>query len=469
MWFETHSLTSCSADIISTYPLQIALMALNAPADMIIASEMPATRPAAPTEIADDVLEEAVEASRYPSDGEDPYEPQPKMFMQTEIQKARRKRKLEVRKVARTLRGWRKAFGDAKVDNIPRQRLKQTQRPSPIDRLPSELILKLMQHTHVLSLRHLANTCMVHRSIFNANGIAVMRGIEIEQFLEWKWLFGYSQHRTPAQSQHLKSGFIAEFSCNPCDCRWKNDKKVIQALQVIDDNKFTGLMNVMFLQEIQNRLDSDIRATESYMAEKMATKIARRTAMCLRTLSFRIPSILEAGEDDVRFTFVPTIVTREQRWEARSQLIIDQPASIQAEIRFILQTLINDLYHRVRKVVMKWTLDHYSTPGNHREPQEVKRWMSNVLTGYILKEVIPRWYRVPECCLPTSGSSGFYWERVFFSLADQMSRFLRAYGQRPMDGIQEVSGGLEFGRQIGLDVDGLLEGTRVGEYVDSWE
>ena len=443
-------------------------MALNAPGNMIIASEMPDTRPAAPMEIADDIFKEALEASQYPSDGEDPYGPQPKIFMQTELQKAQRKRKLEVRKVARTLRGMRKTYGDAKVDNIPRrlQRSKQTPRPSPFDRLPSELILKLMQHTHVLSLGHLVKSCKINKSIFDANENAVMRGVEIEQFLEWKWLFGDSKHRTPAQSQHLKSGFIDGFSQNPCDPRWKYDKRVIQALQRIDDNKFTGLMNVMFLQEIQDRLDNDITVMESYMAEKMATKITRRTAMCLRTLSFRIPSIPEAGEDDVRSTFVPSIVTREQRWEARSQLIIEQPASIQAEIRFILQTLIDDLYHKVQMVLMKWTLDHYRTPGTHRQPQEVKRWMSNVLTGYILKEVIPRWYRVAKCCLSTSG---FYWEHVFFSLPTQMLRFLRAYGQRPMDGIREVSSGLEFGKKIGLDVDGLLEGKREGVYLDSLE
>ena len=57
--------------------------------------------------IADDIFEQVLEASRTPSDGEDPYEPQPKKIMQTETQKKRQKRDLEVKIIARALRETR--------------------------------------------------------------------------------------------------------------------------------------------------------------------------------------------------------------------------------------------------------------------------------------------------------------------------------------------------------------------------
>ena len=393
---------------------------------MNIVINMAYTKPA--DLIEHDDSEDAVEVSRDPSDGEDPVEDHPKISMQTSSEKDRQKRHLETEE-------------------------NQTQRPSPFDKLPSELILKVMQHTHITSLRGFVNSSKINRSIFDANSNAIFRGMEIEQFSEWKWLFGDSNHRTPTQSQYLKGGFINSV-------HWWREERGIEVLQMINDNRFTSQKNVMFLQTIQNCLDMDMQAAEAYMA----TKIARRTAMCLRAISFSIPSVLEDDGD-----FVTSITTREQPWEVRSQLITEQAASIRAEIRSVLQALIGDYFHTYQFVMMLWTSTVDRIEANHRQPQELKRWMSNLLTGYVLKDWIPRW-SIPPWPRTQESLRMSYWDASnFFKRADFI-QFLASCCRRPRDGIRKISHELEFAKSIGLDVDGLVEGSELGEHIDkTWD
>lgn len=236
-------------------------------------------QPEIPDDIPDDIYQAALAASQHDSDGEDPYEPQPKRFMQTEHQKRRQKRDLEIRKLAWTIRKMRLK--------------KQKQRPSPFEKLPSELVLKLMQHTQLQNIVDLIKSSPINRKIFRANDEAVFRGIEIEQFPEWKWLFGDSKYRTSAQSQHLKNAIMSENRPKNLGAHgWAYDKQLLEFLRLIDNNEFTGVRNVRFLQDMQDYVDLDVKATESYAR----TTIARRTAICLRSLTFRRPDIVNEEE-----------------------------------------------------------------------------------------------------------------------------------------------------------------------------
>ena len=408
-------------------------------------AEIPFTVPL--NSIPDDIFQEALAASKYDPEGEDPYGPQPKRFMQTEHQKEQQKRALEIRKVAWTLRKMRK--------NRERSK-KRKQRPCPFQKLPSELVLKLMQHTRWEDLVRLRKSSAINRSIFKANFKAILRGIEIEQFPEWKWLFGDSKHRTPAQSQHLKDAIGSENQYPaqyPALFGWVHDEQLFEILRMIDKNEFTGVRNVVFLQDMQHRIEVDIKATESYTN----MKISRRTAMCLRSLTFQRPRIvIEKDGTECR----PIALS----WEARSQLINEQPASTQAEFRSIVKIVIEKLYRELEEPVLEWELWHYKNPDNRGRPQELKKWISKLVTGLILKGVIPAWRAMNTDGLPTLLFVCLY-PQLISALIWDLRELLDVHDKGTVDVIEKVRESVEFGKSIGLDLETLLEGTAAGNFL----
>lgn len=404
-------------------------------------AETPFTEPE--NGIPDDIFEAALIASEHDSNGEDPYEPQPKRFMQTEHQKRQQKRDLEIRRLAWTIR---KIKNTHKANH--QRRKKQKQRPSPFQKLPSDLVLKLMQHTNLRNIVDLINSSAINKSIFKANEKAVCRGIEIEQFREWKWLFGDSKYRTSAQSQHLKDAIISyNQSHRPGGYGWAYDEQLLEILQLIDNNEFTGVRNVAFLQDMQDLVDLDITAIEWYTS----MNIARRTAICLRSLSFQRPGIVD---EEKRTEYEPLVNALILPWEARSHLINEQPATIQTEIRSILKFVVEDLYYILQEVLRQWTIRYYNSPGDHREPQEVKKWMSKLVTGLILEAVVPSW-RAKTGPLPFPF---FAWRSASVFLARDLWELLNEHDEGIVEGLQAVKDGVDFGQSIGMNIEGLFDG-----------
>ena len=427
-------------------------MASSVLIDVNSSTEVPVT--ASHTCIPEDIFQAALAASQHDSDGEDPYEPQPKRFMQTEYQKRQHERDLEIKRVARTLKKMRE------IHKNTRQRVRsEKQHPSPFERLPTDLVLKTMQHTHPLNLLGLINSSVINQQIFRANSNAIFRGMEIEQFAEWKWLFGDSKHRTSAQSQHLKDAILTEnryYNAATYSHGWDYDEQLFGILSMIDNNKFTGMRNVAFLQDMQYRVDLDIKAIESHIRKK----IARRTAICLRSLSFYRPSIVNEEDWAEDRSLVDVL---ELPWEARCQLIHEQPASIRAEICLILKTVVDELRKPLQEVVSQWASRHYSQTGNQRKPQEVKKWMSKLMTGLILETVIPQWHTEIEGSSP---AACFVWKSSPPGLILDLEDTLDRHDDGNVDVVQEVQNGVDFGKSIGLDVEDLLERTPVGNYID---
>ena len=385
--------------------------------------------------IPDDVYEAALPLSQQDSDGEDPFEPPPKRFMQTEDQKKRQKRELYIRQVAYVLRK------------------KRQDQSSRFRKLPSELILKVMQHSYLSDLLDLANSSEINECIFRANETAIYRGMEIEQFSDWKWLFGNTVHRTSAQVQHLKDAISVEYCFGATGLAW--EERLLKHLQRIDNKKFTGMQNVMFLQDMQDRVDTDIEAIERYTTKQ----IARRTAICLRSLSFHRPIVVK--EED-RGENGRLVHCQSLPWEARSELIAQQPASIQAEIRSLLTTTVQKYYCPFQAILVWWTRKYYSNPGNHRKPQEVKTWMSKIVTGLILQDMAPQWYSVI-----VASRIELSFESSIYDVGIDLIRLFKRHDKGSVDVLEEVEDALQFGRSIGIDLEGLVDGTLAGYLVDA--
>ena len=426
-------------------------MAQDTIMDIDMSTKIPATVPL--DSIPDDIFKAALLASQNDDDLESPYEPQPKVFMQTEDQKRRRERDLEIRKVARSLR-------NIKASRKQRQQRlkKQKKTPSPFEKLPSELILMLMERTHWKNLEYIVKSSKINRCVFKANRRAILHGMEIEQFPEWRWLFGDSQHKTSAQLQYFKDAVLTEMFVKdrPMDS-WKYNKRLLDTLQEIEHNKFTGMRYIEFLQKMQDHLDVHIKSIES----ETSTYIARRTVVCLKSLTSRRPRVMEEWTGSV--VELPLL-----SWDERSQLVNSQPASIQAEIRYYFKFLILALYRGIEKVLLKWTWQHCIRPGQHMKAKETKKWMSNVVAGHILNETTVKWYTTDINESPT-----LYHMRLddlpewyFEYLADGLAELLERHDAGATNAIKEFEGVLKFGKSIGLDVDGLLDGTLAGKNFD---
>ena len=385
--------------------------------------------------IPDDVYEAALAASQQDSDGEDPCEPQSKRFMQTEDQKRRQARDLYIRQLAFVLR-------DERRDQSSRFRL-----------LPPELILKLMQHMDLESVEQFASVRMTNEQIFEANKLAIYRGMEIERFPDWKWLFGNTVHRTSTQEQHLKDAISSEYFLGETPS--VHEKRLLEWLRMMDKKNFTGIQNILFLQDMQALVDTDIKAIESYTTKQ----IARRTAICLRSLSFE-RAIVVTEED--RVDNGRLVRFRSLSWEARSELIVEQPASIQAEIRSLLMIAVQKIYSPIELILSSWANNYYSKPGNHRKPREVKKWLSKLVMGLILEEMAPEWYSVTV----SSHVELSFEQSSRQKVGIRLGRLLGEYNQGKVDVLEEVEDVLLFGRGIGIEVEGLVDGTAAGNLVD---
>ena len=386
--------------------------------------------------IPDDVYEEALAASQQDSDGENAFETQPRPFMQTGDQIRRQARDLCIRQLAFVLR-------DERRDQSSRFRM-----------LPPELILKMMQHMELEDVDEFANFRMTNERIFEANKLAIYRGMEIERFPDWKWLFGNTVHRTSAQEQHLKDAISGdEWSFGRI--RSVHEKGLLECLRTIDKKNFTGIKNIRFLEALEPRVDADIEAIESYTTKQ----IARRTAICLRSLSFKRAIVVK--EED-RVDNGPLVRLESLPWEARSELIVEQPTSIQAEIRSLLMIAVQRFHSPNDLILSWWANNYYSKPGFHREAREVKKWMSKLVMGLILEEMVPRWY---------SESTTFSTKMIFEKSSGRQAsislmRLLGEYDEGKTDVLEEVEDVLQFGRRIGIEVEGLVDGTGAGNIVD---
>ena len=402
--------------------------------------------------IPDDVRKAALGLIQKGLDDGDPFGPQPRIFMETEHQKKERKRKLYIKQVASDLRG------------------KERDDSSRFRKLPPELILKMMQHIDLSNLENFVTSSEINKCMFEANKNAIYRGMEIEQFPDWKWLFGNTVHRTSAQVQHLKDAISVEYCFGKS--RLDHELILLETLGVIDNKMFTGVRNIEFLQDMQYRVDTDLGAIKSYTTEQEARRttkqiprrtpkqIARRTAMCLRSLSFLRPIVVK--EED-RVDNGPLVHCLTLPWVARSELIIRQPASIQAEIRSLLMIAVRKFYNqKLQRILKTWTRKHYRNPVNHRKAGEVKRWMSKLVTGLILQDMAPQWY---------SASVGDEIKLTFeLSSSDDVGNnlevLLKVHNEGSVDVLEEVEEPLQFGRSIGIDLEGLVDGTPAGNMVD---
>lgn len=314
------------------------------------------------------------------------------------------------------------------------------QQNSPFRKLSADLRLHIIRHTNVHDLRRLMLSGMVTYEDFRSNGAAVFRGMEVEQFLELKWLLGDSRYRSPEQKQACKDLF-ASISTG-------DDRFLLYWFDKFDNNELPNSRNIAFLQIVQERITTK---TEEF--RRLGMDMTRRAALCFMLLAGKKQSVYE-NQDGRK------IQEEALTLEDLVEIFEKQPANTQAEIRRILERLVlfisNNIMPYMGEATRDWMLDYYSERkvDNKLKPDAMGQWIAKLATGFTLEVVVPIFGTRSNDIRASIEAQG-----VYFNTALDLE--LKNSGSTA--GLW--MGGRSFAERVGFDFDRMLEGTAVGKYL----
>lgn len=380
---------------------------------------------------------------------ENPYDPQPKRFMQTEHQKKARAEELEKKMIIWTFEKMKKAHRERQQ----RLRWKKLKQSAPFERLPTELVLNLMEHTDPDDIHFLAQSSKSTYGIFKAHENACYNGMAAEQFSDYKWLFGESKQRTLEQCTNV---YDAIFSSNYLVL---DNQGLLRILEAVGDEGLMGWRNLAFLQDMRNWTDDNTDGIERYTG----LRVARRTVTCLMSFGFKRPFVIEdmQGQAALQYEDLP--------WEERFSRFNSQPASVQVEIRGVVRTMILKIANELDLMgqqTTEWICNYYDADDGMvlEEPKRLKKWMAELAVGLILEVVIPHWGLYRHTTIPIPGATPFRLCKHIQCLWQPLVRQIGIRYQSMLEGrtdgedtvLQEVASGVKFAERIGLDIEWVL-------------
>ncbi len=379
-------------------------------------------------------------------------------YMQTEVQRRRHRQNQEKRRLLQAIRRLRRArrekpqkitLPSGSVRKVWRggfQRMKR-QMKDPFKNLPCDVLLDIMRQTRCGDFVDLMEVSPAAEDVYSENETACVRGIEVEQYSQLKWLFGDSRHRTAEQKQAFKD-WIGTYYYVP-----KQEDTVVEDFGRIDDGRLMGPLSLKYPLWVQESLGDFIKSLEDTTGIAMTS----RTALCMQALSMKRAELMEITVfDRVRGRHKTRLVyLSEMPSEDRISLFKRQPATTQDEIRRIFEKIITYITRVSMDLSMAgWVTDYYSQRANNnsKELKEIGAWLTSLGVGLVMQvvlehpgETMDTWM---DICLGKAGASSF--ESI-------MTLEMDFEGQ----GEEQVKIGMEFAEAIGFDTKKLLAGTAV--------
>ena len=333
-------------------------------------------------------------------------------------------------------------------------------------RLPFDVRIHVMRHTRLEDLDNFRASGSIVRDISDTHLEAVFRGIEVAQFSELSWLFGDSIRRSPQQKQALKD-FIGTYM--PL-----KDPVLLKRFQSVDDDKFTGRLNIRTLNKILHEIDA--------MASK--ANLTRRMALCFAFFDARRTIFRTTPEATADHNSRQIGGPGEQilEWDIedipideRIALFEAQPAVTRSKIRtifehMVLETircfdyLIQNLVHLERYTQLlgedtaDWIKRYYSPDKTDYQmaPRLMETWIANLLVGFILEAALQNfgWN-----CMDIATTMLNQPPDLDFSAALGIE-FLQSGST---DGFWKE--GRDFAKRMEFDLSCVLEGTEVKSYL----
>ena len=408
----------------------------------------------------DDTLDSSVFASPYIDSSSDD-DTVPVRFMQTDIQRRRHSQNLEKRKLLQAIRRLKRArrekpqqitLPSGKARKVWRagMQVRKRQMKDPFKDLPCDVLLDIMRQTRCGDFGSLMEVSPAAEDVYSGNESACIRGIEVEQYSQLKWLFGDSRQRTTEQKQALKDWIGTYYYA------LEEEDTVVEDFGGIDDGKLTGPRSLKYPRWVQTSLVDVIR----FLQGTTGIEVTCRTALCMQALCMKRAGLVEMtlvnGHQKtqlVRLSEMPS--------EDRIRLFRGQPATTQNEICRIFEGIILPIAKLTMDYSVASWVRHYYSEWAAEEPskyfEEMGRWLTSLSVGMVMQVVLEHPEETTDTwtdmCTGRIGSSNM-WSIILMEVEME--------GQ----GVEQVKTGMEFAEVIGFDARKVLAGTRVEETLD---
>ena len=339
----------------------------------------------------DDTLDSSVFAAPYIDSASDD-DTKPVRYMQTEIQKRRNQQNLEKRRLLQSIRRLRRADKEKLQEiTLPSGELrkvwrggiqrKKRQMKDPFKNLPSDVLLDIMRQTSRDDFVSLMEASPAAEDLYSGNENACIRGIEVEQYGQQKWLFGDSKHRTAEQKQALKD-WIGTYYYT-----FRERPTVVEDFGRIDDGKLTGPESLKYLAQVQESLVGFTKSLEDITHNQ----ITSRTALCLQALSMRKATVVKSTSYNWVRRYTGLMVSlSEMPSEDRIRLFKRQPPMTQNEIRSIFEKIIIPIVKEIMDLSLAdWIWEYYTYSWEvWKEVEEMGAWLTSLAVGMVMQTVL---------------------------------------------------------------------------------
>ncbi|KAK0517539.1 hypothetical protein JMJ35_000694 [Cladonia borealis] len=411
----------------------------------------------------DDTLDSSVFASPYIDSSSDD-DTVPVRFMQTDIQKRRHRQNLEKRRLLQAIRRLKRArrekpqkitlpSGRARKVWRAGMQVRKRQMKDPFKALPCDVLLDIMRQTRCGDFGNLMEVSPAAEDLYSGNESACIRGIEVEQYSQLKWLFGDSRQRTTEQKQALKDWIGTYYYAS------EDEDTVVEDFGRIDDGKLTGPRSLKYPRWVQMSLGDVIK----FLQGTTGIEVTCRTALCMQALTVKRAELVETTLVNRARGHQKTQLVRlsEMPSEDRIRLFKRQPATTQNEICRIFEEIISPIAKvTMDRSVASWVRHYYSewaADDPSKDFEEMGTWLTSLSVGMVMQvvlehpgETMDTWM---DMCTGRIGSSNM-WSIILLELEME--------GQ----GEEQVKTGMEFAEVIGFDARKVLAGTPVEETLD---
>ena len=383
---------------------------------------------------------------------------EPVRYMQTEIQERRHRQNLEKRRLLQAIRRLRRArrekiqsitLPSGRVEKVSRAGIQRTKRQikDPFKNLPCDVLLDIMRQTRCDDFVNLMEVSPTAEDVYSGNGNACIRGIEVEQYSQLKWLFGDSRHRTTKQMQALKDWIGTYYYVS------REEDTVVEDFGRIDDGKLTGPGSLKYLLRIQESLGDFIKSLE----DTTGIEMTYRTALCVQALSMKRAELVEVtvfdrsrGNHEIQLVCLVDMPS-----EYRISLFKGQPATTQDEIRRIFQKIITPIARASMDLsVADWVRYYYSEGANNssKELKDMGSWLTSLCVGMVMQVVLEHPGETMDTWMDMcSGKVG----------ASNIESIITLEMELEGQGEEQVQMGMQCVEAIGFDTGKVLAGTAV--------
>ena len=405
----------------------------------------------------DDTLDSSVFASPYIDSSSDD-DTEPVRYMQTEIQRRRHCQNREKRRLLQAIRRLRRASREKpQLITLPSGKrrkvwragiqVRKRQMKDPFRDLNGDVLLEIMRQTCCGDFVNLMKVSPAAEDVYSGNESACIRGIEVEQYNQLKWLFGDSRRRTKEQKQAFKDWIGTYYYAST------QEDTVVEDFGRIDDGELTGPRSLKYPIRVQESLGDFIKSLEDTTGIEMSC----RTALCMQALSMKRAKLVETtlfnrarGHHKTQLVWLS-----EMPPEDRISLFKGQPATTQHDIRRIFDKIISPIAGACMDLnVADWVEDYYSRWANNppKELKEMGTWLTSLCVGIVMQVVLEHpgetmgtWM---DMCTGMIGS---------LNMPSIITLEMDWEGQ----GEEQIKTGMEFAEIIGFDASKVLAGTAV--------